>query len=101
MRPTAYVASIPFSGLRLPLTITLTSKLLVIRFIGVMILRMWLLILAFATISSTLVMTTSRLPFSVPIMLVMPKIRQSFYLCDGFINSPTPILSWPNFAAHP
>ena len=46
-----------------------------------------MLLLAFATISRTMVMTTSHLLSSGSVRIFVPKVCQSFSLRDGFINS--------------
>ena len=66
----------------------MTSRLLGIRLIGIMLLRMWLLLLAFYTISPTMVMTTSHLISFGSVRILVPKVCQNFGLRDGFINRP-------------
>ena len=56
MRPIAYVATTSFGHLCLSLRVAMTSILLAIGLIGIMFLRMWSLLLSFATISPTIVM---------------------------------------------
>ena len=55
----AYVATLPFCMLRLYLRISMTFKLHAFKHIGIMILEIWLLHFKFATVSPTMVLTTS------------------------------------------
>ena len=66
----------------------MTSILLAIKLLGIMLLRMCPLLLAFSKISPTMVMTTAHLLSSISVRILMPKVCQSFSLRDGFINSP-------------
>lgn len=63
-------------------------RLLAIGLIGVMIIRMWLLILAFATISPTMFMNTFHLISSGFVRLSILEVCQSISLYYGFINRP-------------
>ena len=87
MRPTTYVATISFGNLYISLCVAMTSRLLAIGLRGIMLLRMWPLLLNFTTISSTMVMTTSHLLSSASVGLLVPEVYQSFGLRDDFINS--------------
>ena len=88
MWSTAYVTTTSFGNLCLSIHVPMTSKLLVIVLIGIMLLRMWQLLLGFAKISPMKVMTTFYLLSFVIVRLFMPKVCQSFDLHDGFIDSP-------------
>ena len=65
----------------------LMSKFFVIILIAIILFRRWPLLLDFATISRTMIISTSRLLSSDFIKLLIYKVYQSFDLCDGFIDS--------------
>ena len=65
----------------------MTSIHLAIGLIGIMLLRMWPLLFDFATVSPTMIMTTSLLLSSSLVGFLVVESCQNFGLHDGFINN--------------
>ena len=96
MRPTAYVATISVGNL-FPHRVATISGFLVVGPIGFTPVRplllasplgLWPLLLAFATIFPTIIMTTFLVVLLGTVELLLPEVCQGFGLHDGFINSP-------------
>ena len=87
MRPTTYVETTSFGNLCLSLRVTTMSRHLAIGLICIMLLRMWPLPFVFATISPTMVMTTSLLLSSRLVGLLIVEVWQNIGLHDSLINS--------------
>ena len=96
MRPAAYVATISLGNL-FPHRVATISGFLVVGTVGVTPVRpllpasplgLWLLLLAFATIFPTFIMTTFLVVLLGTVTLLLPEVCQGFGLRDGFINSP-------------
>ena len=95
-RPTAYVAIISLGNL-FPHRVATISGFLVVGPVGVTPVRplllasplgLWLLLLAFATIFPTIIMTTFLVVLLGTVRLLLPEVCQGFGLRDGLINSP-------------
>ena len=96
MWPAAYVATISLGNL-FPHRVAMISGFLVVGPVGVTPVRplllasplgLWPLLLAFATIFPTIIMTTFLIVLLGTVRLLLPEVCQGFGLRDGFINSP-------------
>ena len=96
MRPAAYVATISFGNL-FTQRVAMISRFLVVGPVGVTHVRplllastlgLWPLLLAFATIFPTIIMTTFLVVLLGTVRLLLPEVCQGFSLRDGFTNSP-------------
>ena len=96
MLPVVYVATISLGNL-FPHHVATISGFIAVSRVGVTPVRplllasplgLWLLLLAFATIFPTIIMTTFLVVLLGTVTLLLPEVCQGFGLRDGFINSP-------------